>query len=431
MIRSPKRVARNTSWYPYYAAYSSDFVADALDLLDLSCDALVLDPWNGTGTTTLGARNAGFRAIGFDLNPALVIVARGRHLHPKFLPRLAPLTATIFNTASRRTTDETARKTDPLTLWFDRSTVARLRSIETSIVELLVPSQPTAEADAGWSPLASFFYVALFRTVRNHLAVLRSSNPTWLKPPSRAHDRVQVPRSVIETTFDDEVKNLTQQIATNSCRHANGRADLYLAVGTSEQLPLADHSVDAIIGSPPYCTRIDYAVATAPELAVLGYDYNTALKALRDRMIGTPTMTQPLTPLSPDWGKGCLTFLERVRSHPSRASGTYYFRYFTQYFNSLWRSFRELTRVASASAVCVIVVQDSFYKEIHNDLPLYCQEMGQKLGWTIDRQFDFPVARTMASVNKQAKIYRKASSAVESVLVFQKQVPFDTQGDSS
>ena len=28
---------------------------------------------------------------------------------------------------------------------------------------------------------------------------------------------------------------------------------------------------DAVIGSPPYCTRIDYVIATSIELAILGF----------------------------------------------------------------------------------------------------------------------------------------------------------------
>lgn len=424
-MRSPKRAASSTSWYPYYAAYSSDFVADALGLLDLSRNALVLDPWNGTGTTTVGARNAGYRAMGFDVNPALVIVAQGRHLHPKFLPRIPSLTSAIVNTHCWGRNDMKTRDLDPLAAWFDPETVGHLRSIEASIVELLVPrqyrnNQPLTKIHPSWSTLASFFYVALFRTVRVHLANLRSSNPTWIKRPKDPADRVQLPRPVVETTFRAAVEALVQQVATNNCTHSPRRADLYLAVGSSEQLPLANHTVDAVVASPPYCTRIDYAVATAPELAILGYHHHTALKGLRDQMIGTPTMARPPKPVSPDWGKGCLTFLHRVRSHPSRASESYYFRYFTQYFDSLWCSLRELTRVAKNPAYCVIVVQDSFYKEIHNDLPLYCREMIQRLGWTIDHQFNFPIARTMAAVNRQSKTYRGASSAVESVLVFEK-----------
>jgi hypothetical protein len=40
--------------------------------------APVLGPWNGTGTTTVVAASKNVPAIGFDVNPALVVVSRAR-----------------------------------------------------------------------------------------------------------------------------------------------------------------------------------------------------------------------------------------------------------------------------------------------------------------------------------------------------------------
>lgn len=39
------------AWHPYYAGYAEQFVADTLSILAEPGD-LVLDPWNGSGTTT-------------------------------------------------------------------------------------------------------------------------------------------------------------------------------------------------------------------------------------------------------------------------------------------------------------------------------------------------------------------------------------------
>lgn len=42
-----------------------------------------------------------------------------------------------------------------------------------------------------------------------------------------------------------------------------------LKTGTSTDLPVKSETIDLILSSPPYCTRIDYAIATLPELAIL------------------------------------------------------------------------------------------------------------------------------------------------------------------
>src|SRR4051812_1038303 len=67
------------AFYRYYAGYSSEFVKDAIAWLDLPArGATVLDPWNGSGTTTSTVYEQHHQAIGFDANPAMVVVARAR-----------------------------------------------------------------------------------------------------------------------------------------------------------------------------------------------------------------------------------------------------------------------------------------------------------------------------------------------------------------
>ena len=64
------------SWYRYYAGYSSPFVDYTLGTLAPRAKS-ILDPWNGTGTTTVLAASRRIKAFGYDINPALVVVARG------------------------------------------------------------------------------------------------------------------------------------------------------------------------------------------------------------------------------------------------------------------------------------------------------------------------------------------------------------------
>jgi hypothetical protein len=79
-IPSPKltRAEKRDLIYPYYAGFSEMFVASMFDRMGVIGGSRVLDPWNGSGTTTLVASMRGIRSTGYDLNPALVIVARAR-----------------------------------------------------------------------------------------------------------------------------------------------------------------------------------------------------------------------------------------------------------------------------------------------------------------------------------------------------------------
>src|SRR5207247_294988 len=91
----------------------------------------------------------------------------------------------------------------------------------------------------------------------------------------------------------------------------------------SSRLPVASGSIDAVISSPPYCTRIDYVRATLPELAVIGYPNGMVTRRLREQMIGTPTIDKCANYDSDLWGKTCVRFLSAVERHSSKASSTY------------------------------------------------------------------------------------------------------------
>lgn len=81
-----------------------------------------------------------------------------------------------------------------------------------------------------------------------------------------------------------------------------------ISVNTSESLPLSSNSVDAIITSPPYCTRIDYAIATVLELAILGFSSENYLTELRNKMIGTPTIIKEPIEIKKEWEPSLIHF---------------------------------------------------------------------------------------------------------------------------
>lgn len=66
------------SWYRFVFAYSDRVVTGLADEFDITQDDLLLDPFNGTGTTTLAAKKLGIDAIGSDTSPASVLSSRAK-----------------------------------------------------------------------------------------------------------------------------------------------------------------------------------------------------------------------------------------------------------------------------------------------------------------------------------------------------------------
>src|SRR5207247_10181768 len=138
---------------------------------------------------------------------------------------------------------------------------------------------------------------------------------------------------------------------------------------------------------------------------------DAGLRALRAALLGSSTVLRDEAAIDSDWVKTGRIFLTALKRHGSKASATYYLRIHRQYFDGLVRSLRELDRVLRLGAPCVLVVQDSRYKEIHNDLPTIATEMAKSVGWRVADRHDYQSTRHIGRVHRK-------TAATESALLF-------------
>jgi tRNA G10 N-methylase Trm11 len=417
--RDPKNVSGRATWYPYYAGFSPVFARSFFDSLALDPGSQVMDPWNGSGTTIEAAAHAGHDAKGFDINPVMIVVARARMLSDASRQSLGPLsTAILLRARDARVLD--FDRSDPLELWLTPESAMAFRRVETGIQQLLINSEghrflDSRDTVSQLSDLAAFYYVALFRTARSLLKRFFTSNPTWVKKPATPENRARPGFESILAAFGREVESMAEALQPEWTRSAGGQYTL--AIASSEQLPIESSSIHTVLSSPPYCTRIDYAIATSVELAVLGIDANHGLTKLRRAMIGGAVVPREAPSPQSGWGKTCLTFLEGVAGHRSKASATYYLKNHLQYFDGMFRSLQEISRVLVDQGTCALVVQDSHYKDVHNDLPRIFVEMGDAHNLRLGRQVDFENTRSMARMHPHARKYWPHLHAKESVLM--------------
>ncbi len=88
-LSTPKRERLNGSIYRYYAGFSNAFVDDIIDHY-VQEGARVLDPWNGSGTTTSTSVCAerGIDCVGMDINPGTLAIAWSRFARIDLINRL-------------------------------------------------------------------------------------------------------------------------------------------------------------------------------------------------------------------------------------------------------------------------------------------------------------------------------------------------------
>ncbi|MZQ82725.1 hypothetical protein GQF01_11495 [Paenibacillus sp. 5J-6] len=358
-LRSPKLYTHKKSktpiFYPYYAGYSTEFVEDILKVLNPQKNGRIIDPWNGTGTTTYVANQQGFEAIGFDLNPVMIVISKARHTTSDFQTSLRPLAIEILNSAKDQIP---IIINDPLLDWFIEPFVKEIRAIQQSMERFLYPSDFQKHNFMAWNELsnvAALYTTILFRTIKNAYNI-KGSNPTWIKTP----DELVHPTSSARDIFMNAVEEQESYFKHGSL-FANETVSLSLA--NSKCLPVENESISCVITSPPYLTRIDYLKATWLELLLLGYD-ESVLQTLRKDMLGTP-IVRDFKPneITTGISDTCDKILDFVLRHNSHASSTYYYKTYAKYFNDLYFSIMEIHRIMQKNGNGAIVVQSSYYKE--------------------------------------------------------------------
>ncbi len=414
--RKPHCEAGVESWYPYYAGFSESFARRVLGAAAGSSTLCIMDPWNGCGTTTRVAHDMGHHALGFDLNPVANIVASAKIAHPDDVLHVAGLARRLASVPALE-----AQPEDPLLAWLAPSVVGQYRGLEASILaELGTTSggETAKPVDGGLPPLASFLLLALIRTARELASVQQGSNPTWIRPGRGRKSAVRT----LGTRWTARLAEMADELGSAS---HEGRARPWagrIGVADSRLLPVDDGAVDLVLTSPPYCTRIDYVVSASFELAALGLAPDSErYHGMRRATMGTPLARKGEPPEIPaQWPRPVASLLRTIRAHPSKASRSYYYKTYWQYFDDASMSLGELHRTMRPKGLALLVVQSSYYKDLRVDLPGLYLSLAETAGFHGSLFGETHVRRALAQINPRVAQHRQDADYREALIALEK-----------
>lgn len=242
-------------------------------------NSLVLDPMSGSGTVLRHALALGHRAIGFDVDPLAVLMARvwTSPIDPDEVERqlrsLRREAAALDLRSSRLPWVTTSPKTrEFIDYWFaqeQRRALTRIAYVLHQRRSALQPGERNAELDV--------LQLALSRII-----VTKESGASLARDTS--HSR---PHRVADTCdFDVNVgfERCVRQIV-HRAGESVVRTGAQISLGDARSLGLKAKSVDAVITSPPYLNAIDYLRGHRLALVWLGYSLDE-LRTIRSNSIG-------------------------------------------------------------------------------------------------------------------------------------------------
>ncbi|MBX6771849.1 MAG: hypothetical protein IRY83_09005 [Chloroflexi bacterium] len=255
----------------------------ALDhLRTLPPGALVLDPMAGSGTVVRLAAEAGHRAVGFDLDPLAVLMAR---------VWTTPLDTTALRHAGAAIAAHARQsaRTEPHLPWIDDDP-------ETcAFVDywFAPPQQDALRRLAALlavrgDPIGDALRIGLSRII---ITKDRGASLARDVSHSRPHRIRQENDFPVLDAFERSVQRLADRL---DAQPPPGR--VRIARGDARHLAdIADGSIDAVITSPPYLNALDYLRGHRLSLVWLGYRL-AELRAIRAAAIGAERAPDPPAP---------------------------------------------------------------------------------------------------------------------------------------
>lgn len=265
------------SIHPFPARMAPELALQPLQAL--RANSLVLDPMSGSGTVLRHALALGHRAIGFDVDPLAVLMARvwTSPVNPDEVERqLASLQreAAALDLRSSRLPWVTAspQTREFIEYWFaqeQRRALTRIAYVLHQRRSVLQAGERDAALDV--------MQLALSRIIVTKEAGASLARDTSHSRPHRVKDTCDFD---VNVGFERCVRQILQRAGENEVR-----AEAQIRLGDARSLDLRAESVDAVITSPPYLNAIDYLRGHRLALVWLGYSLDE-LRTIRSNSIG-------------------------------------------------------------------------------------------------------------------------------------------------
>ncbi|MEM2293427.1 MAG: DNA methyltransferase [Nitrososphaerota archaeon] len=351
-------------WFYFKEGFSRDLVELLCKEFKLNNDKLVLDPFVGSGTTTLTCMELGIRSIGVDASPLAVLVASAKTR----IYSAKELTDTLQRLISSPMKDLSGiDNLSPLTRRaFPPETLKLIISIRNCIKSLDNPDHRL------------FFTLCLMNAAMNSSYIHKDGSVVRI---------VKRPRPSLLKTFKKTANEMINDVV--KARLKTGPAEIYL--GDARRLSqIPEESIDAIITSPPYLNKIEYTKVYAVEFDLFISGHTSSL--VRSYIGMTPRDRSDIIIDAGDLPNSAIAYLRDIED-----------------------SLIEMYRVLKKGGRAAIVVAGGVYPDRIVETDILISEIAEKIGFKVDK---------IRFINKRVATtgrIRRIGESRESILYFTKE----------
>jgi len=357
-------------WYFYKEGFSPHLVEQAIEISGIEKNDIILDLFNGSGTTTLTAAIKGYKSVGIEVNPftSYLSSAKLKNANPKeFRKHKVGLISAVEKSAKSNLIGfSTFSKSEGLNKWLFNDEV--LNAFE-----------------GGWkhtSEISSYNIRKLFR-LSLITAAMQNCNATRdgkclryrLSWKEYNFDKNSFLKS-LSTKLDQMIEDIEQYPIpqTASIINADARKALYGANQVGK--------FKLCVTSPPYLNTFDYTDIYRPELFLGKFISNRQeLYNLRLQTVRSHVQAKWTLPTMNDFGLLYNEALSQIKDNQENLMHKNIPVMIQAYFEDMFNLLKLLRSKADKNASIWLVVSNSAYADIEVPVDLILGDIGSKAGW--------------------------------------------------
>lgn len=358
-------------WYYYKEGYSPLLVEKAIEYSRITKDDVVLDPFNGSGTTTLTASMKGYRSIGIEVNPFTAFLSLVKN-HNTSIDNINDLKNEIRYSIKNG-------DTSPL------KGFSTFSKSEKNSKKWLFNDSVLDSFEGGWSyteglpsEVKNIFKLALITAAMKNCNAKRDGKclryrRSWV---DKSYDN-----DSFLTTFEDNLQIILEDISLSSISNIpiiiNGDAREVLQTSVNEKFKLC-------VTSPPYLNTFDYTDIYRPEL-FLGKFVKTQeeLYDLRLKTVRSHIQAAWNRPIIDNFGELYNASIKHVVNHKEELMDPKIPLMIQAYFEDMLNILTLLRKKARDGAQLWIVVSNSAYADKEIPVDLIIGDMAKSAQWKL------------------------------------------------
>jgi len=380
-------------WFNIKEGYSKALIFKLIDELKIQKNNFIVDFFNGSGTTSLAAKERGIPYFGFEVNPFLFLLSKVK------------------------TDDYTKKDIENIILCKDKiiknyKKVKVIKEVKLSIIQNVfrenlsdILKTRTLILNIENTKIKNFFLIAL-TTILEDVGYSKKDG-----------NGLKYPKNKKILNFIDKFSNQIDLMISDirAFKHKNVRGS---SINLSDSRNIEKKYLDTLKGktslvvySPPYANCFDYSEVYKLELWISGYiDEYEKLNKLRNESLSShlnkqlnhypehPLLKESLLKIKKTWSKKI----------PLMISG---------YFYDMEKVIEKSFSILKKGGYCVIIVGNSAYSGHIIKTDEILAEIGIQKGFS---EIEIHIARKLRASSQQAKLFSNENSLRESVIIMKK-----------